>query len=200
MSLSQTLSEGLDGYAVGPKIRELRTAKKLGLVELGRHTGLSAALLSKIERGKMYPTLPTLLRIALVFEVGLDHFFSQDTRALSVVRRKERQRLPENPSADRVSYYFESLDFPAKERRLNAYLADFQPCEIDDVRLHRHPGAEFMYVLEGKLGLYVRGQELSLDEGDSVYFDSSQQHGYRRLGRKICRALVVTAPNTSKSG
>ncbi|MDI1344059.1 MAG: helix-turn-helix transcriptional regulator, partial [Pseudolabrys sp.] len=72
--LSQTLTAALEGYAIGPKIRGLRLHKKLGLVQLGEHTGLSPALLSKIERGHLFPTLPTLLRIALVFGVGLDHF------------------------------------------------------------------------------------------------------------------------------
>jgi transcriptional regulator with XRE-family HTH domain len=51
--------------------RELRLKNKMGLVELGRHTGLSPAMRSKIERGHLFTTLPTLLRIALVF--GLRH-------------------------------------------------------------------------------------------------------------------------------
>lgn len=62
MALTDTLRNGLDRYRIGPKVRELRTRKRMGLAELGAHTGLSAALLSKIERGRMYPTLPTLLR------------------------------------------------------------------------------------------------------------------------------------------
>jgi transcriptional regulator with XRE-family HTH domain len=74
--LSPTLREGLRSYAIGPKIRAIRLKKKIGLVELGRHTGLSPAMLSKIERGQVFPTLPTLLRMALVFSVGLDFFFS----------------------------------------------------------------------------------------------------------------------------
>ena len=74
--MSATLTAGLREYAVGPKLRALRLKKKMGLVELGRHTGLSAAMISKVERGVLFPTLPTLLRIALVFGVGLDHFFS----------------------------------------------------------------------------------------------------------------------------
>ena len=78
MALTTTLTNGLDRYEVGPKIRELRAKKKIRLVELGRHTGLSAALLSKIERGKMYPTLPTLWRIADVFSVGLEYFFKPE--------------------------------------------------------------------------------------------------------------------------
>jgi transcriptional regulator with XRE-family HTH domain len=78
--LSDTLAEGLARYAIGEKLRALRLKKKMGLVELSRHTGLSAAMLSKVERGKLFPTLPTLLRIALVFSVGLEYFFSDDAR------------------------------------------------------------------------------------------------------------------------
>ena len=76
--ISDTLSAGLQQYGIGTKLRTLRLRKKLGLVELGRHTGMSAAMLSKIERGLLFPTLPTLLRIALVFGVGLEFFFSQE--------------------------------------------------------------------------------------------------------------------------
>ena len=72
--LSETLAKGLSDYAIGEKLHALRLRKKIGLVELGRHTGLSAAMLSKVERGKLFPTLPTLLRIALVFGVGLEYF------------------------------------------------------------------------------------------------------------------------------
>ena len=55
--LSATLESGLRGYDIGGKVRALRLRKKMGLVELGRHTGLSPAMLSKIERGRLYPTL-----------------------------------------------------------------------------------------------------------------------------------------------
>ena len=75
--LSKTLQDGLSDYRIGDKIRTLRLKKKMmGLVELGTHTGLSPALLSKIERGRLFPTLPTLLRIALVFGVGLEYFIA----------------------------------------------------------------------------------------------------------------------------
>ena len=70
--LSEALSEGLQSYRIGPKIRALRSEKSLALAQLGDHTGLSAGMLSKIERGQVVPTLPTLMRIALVFGVGLD--------------------------------------------------------------------------------------------------------------------------------
>src|SRR5438045_5289632 len=106
--LSATLKDGLNEYAVGPKIRALRLKKKMGLVELGRHTGLSPAMLSKIERGQLFPTLPTLLRIALVFSVGLDYFFSgaRDTPVAAVVRRKDRIRFREKPDDRDAAYEF----------------------------------------------------------------------------------------------
>src|SRR5205085_10787394 len=99
----------------------------MGLVELGRHTDLSAAMLSKIERGRLFPTLPTLLRIALVFSVGLEHFFAgaREKPLVHVMRRGERIRLPERPGAKRASFQFESLDFRAAERRFNSYYAEF---------------------------------------------------------------------------
>ena len=94
--LSDTLTNELQRYAIGPRIRALRLRKKLGLVQLGDHTGLSPAMLSKIERGQIFPTLPTLLRIAMVFGVGLDHFFAADKEKplVAVVRKEQRLRLP----------------------------------------------------------------------------------------------------------
>jgi transcriptional regulator with XRE-family HTH domain len=65
--VNKTIVEGLRPYALGEKLRSLRLRKSMGLVELGEHTGLSAAMLSKLERGKLFPTLPTLLRIGLVY-------------------------------------------------------------------------------------------------------------------------------------
>jgi transcriptional regulator with XRE-family HTH domain len=53
--LSKTLQDGLNDYEIGAKIRALRLKKKIGLVDLGKHTGLSPALLSKIERSRLFP-------------------------------------------------------------------------------------------------------------------------------------------------
>jgi transcriptional regulator with XRE-family HTH domain len=193
--LSETLTKGLGRYAIGEKLRALRLKKKIGLVELGRHTGLSAAMLSKVERGKLYPTLPTLLRIALVFSVGLEYFFSDDQkrRVLAIVRRAERKRFPERPDGRDISFYFESLDFAAVERKLNGYYAEFQPLPPGKARPHHHPGVEFLSVLRGKLEMRIGTEEHVLDSGDSIYFDSSVPHSYRRISQKPCSAIVVTA-------
>ena len=156
--LSATLEAGLSDYAIGGKIRALRLKKKMGLVELGQHSGLSPALLSKLERGRLFPTLPTLLRIALVFSVGLDYFFAgaREKPLVAVIRKAERVQLPERQDGKDMSYRFESLDYPATERRFHWYYAEFFPVARDNVRLHTHAGVEFIYTLKGRLNVSHR--------------------------------------------
>ena len=141
--LSETLVTGLERYKIGEKIRSLRVKKKLGLAQLGEHTGLSPAMLSKIGRDQLFPTLPTLLRIALVFGVGLEHFFVETSErpTIAVVRREDRLRLPDRPGEEAPSYFFESLDFPVTDRKLQAFYAEF-PAQSNASELHQHEGAE----------------------------------------------------------
>jgi len=193
--VSQHLKESLDRYHVGEKIKQLRLRRKMGLVELSRHTGLSPALLSKLEHGKLYPTLPTLSRIAMVFSMGLDYFFISDHQkhTFALVRKRDRLRFPEAPEADEVSFDFESLDYLASDRKFNAYLADFRTVPPAKLHVHEHTGVEFIYVLKGKLALKIGAEEEILDAGDSLYFDSQFPHGYSRVGTKPCSALVITS-------
>jgi transcriptional regulator with XRE-family HTH domain len=193
--LSETLTQGLDRYAIGAKIRALRQGKEMGLVALGAHTGLSPGLLSKLERGRLYPTLPTLLRIALVFDVGLDHFFVEPApRPVSVVvRQRERVRLPSRPGDRSPAWLFESLTFGASRRLFDAYWAEF--AEVPERRLttHAHAGAELVFVMQGRLDLRVGDERHVLAKGDVIYFDSRVPHAYRRAGAGPCTAIVVTA-------
>lgn len=190
--LSKTLAAGLESYEIGPKIRALRLKKNLGLVQLGEHTGLSPGMLSKIERGQLFPTLPTLLKIAMVFGLGLEHFFvdSKDRPTLAVVRKKDRLRLPDRPDADTPSYFFESLDFPVSDRKMEAYYAAFEP-HSGATEPHKHPGAEIIYVIGGQLAVNLDGEDTLLAEGDSMYFDCAYPHSYRREGKRTCSAIVV---------
>jgi transcriptional regulator with XRE-family HTH domain len=188
--MTDAVGEHLRRYAIGAKIRALRLAKGIGLVELGRHSGLSAGLLSKIERGLLVPPLPTLIRIAMVFGVGLEHFFSEQARPLACVTRKqERLRLPNDPELDPPAYFFESLDYPATDRSMDAYIAEFHDASTP----HNHPGPELVYVMRGQLLLRMENTEFDLGPGDSIYFDSRHDHSYRNAGRVPCIGLVVVA-------
>jgi transcriptional regulator with XRE-family HTH domain len=193
--ISKTIVEGLQPYALGEKLRTLRLRKSMGLVELGKHTGLSAAMLSKLERGKLFPTLPTLLRIALVFGVGLEYFFTDERKrhVVAVARKKERLSFPDSPGGGSVAYNFESLDFKATERKLNAFYAEFEPAAPDKVRPHQHAGVELLYVISGRLDLTIGSETFSLEAGDAVYFDAAVRHSYHRASKTPCTGVIVTA-------
>lgn len=193
--LSPTLQQGLSGYSIGEKVRALRLKKKMRLVELGEHTGLSAAMLSKIESGKLFPTLPTLMRIALVFNLGLEHFFAEDKRKQSVglVRKAERIRLAEPPGAKEPQHRFEVLTFASSDPKLNGYFAEFEVQEPAKARPHSHSGCEFIYVTQGKLQLTVGKEQYVLDAGDALYFDSGLPHSYCKVPPQKCEAVVITA-------
>ena len=124
-----------------------------------------------------------------MFSVGLDYFFSasRDKPVVAVVRHKDRLRFPEKPGARDVTYEFESLDFPAVERRLNSYYVEFFRVPPDKVRLHQHAGGEFIYVFAGTLCVQVGDEEHKLEPRDSMYFDSATPHGYRSGGKKPAR-------------
>jgi len=190
--LSETLSEGLEAYGIGPAIRTLRLEKDLGLKQLSRHTGLSAAMLSRIETGQIFPTLPTLLRISMVFGVGLDYFFSDKAEkpVAAVVRKEDRLRLP-NTMEGQALFHFESLDFPVSDRCIESFLASFSSDIPTDP--HTHSGIEFIYVIQGGLKVCIRGEEHSLNEGDSMYFDSVPEHCYSKIGSGVCSAIVIVS-------
>src|SRR5580658_946905 len=78
----------LEPYCLGMKLRSLRTQKRLTLARLATETGLSTALLSKLETDRMVPTLPTLATISRVYGVGLSYFFKDaDRHTLSITRK-----------------------------------------------------------------------------------------------------------------
>ena len=192
--MSDVVADRLQQYAIGSRIRALRLAKEMGLVELGRHSGLSAGLLSRIERGLLVPPLPTLVRIAMVFGVGLEHFFVEQPGPLAMItRRTERLRLPDDPQREPPAYFFESLDYPATDRPMEVYLAEFHHTSAP----HRHAGPELVYVIRGHLVVRLQDADFELAGGDSIYFDSSRDHRYQPQGRTPCLGLVVVARSPS---
>lgn len=178
---------------IGERIKRLRLKKSMGLVELGRHTGLSASFLSQLETGRVVPTLRNLARIAMVFNKDLSYFFEPEPHTLfRVHKRSERVRMPQT-GVENPSYFFESLAYMVPDRHLDPYYAEFVPQKDPaEARPHVHPGYEFLFVLEGNLEIR-HGDKLNLvDKGDAVYFDASTPHSYRCAGTSPAVALIVT--------
>jgi transcriptional regulator with XRE-family HTH domain len=178
---------------IGERIRRLRLKRSMGLVELGRHTGLSASFLSQLETGRVVPTLRNLARIAIVFGRDLSYFFEPEPHPLfRVHRRSERVRLPQS-GVDDPTYYFESLAYMVPERQLDPYYAEFVPVKKPaEVKPHVHPGYEFLYLLQGELEIRHGEKTHALTAGDSVYFDAGTSHAYRCAGTTPAVALIVT--------
>lgn len=195
MPIPDSLRTELAQYLIGQKLRALRLRRSMGLTQLGQRTGLSPALLSKIENGKLVPTIPTLLRIATVFDVTLDHFFQNEhrRRIISITRKQERDQGAERRLSSQDGYDLTRLDLGAGERKFQPYLAEFCASPPENVRPHVHQGFEFLHVLSGTLQLTIGSDSNVLRPGDSVYFDSNLRHAYRNLGQGPCVAFMVLA-------
>ena len=176
---------------LGERIKALRLKKSMGLVELGRHTGLSASFLSQLETGRVVPTLRNLARIAIVFSKDLSYFFEPEPKTLFRVHRShERVRLPQT-GTDEPSYFFESLGYMVPDRQLDPYYIEFLP-GVQPRRAHQHPGHEFLYLVEGELDVQHGASVHTLQAGDAAYFDAGINHSYICRGDHPARTLLVT--------
>ena len=178
---------------IGERIKHLRLKKSMGLVDLGRHTGLSASFLSQLETGRVVPTLRNLARIAMVFSKDLSYFFEPEPQTLfRVHRRSERVRLPQS-GVDDPTYFFESLGYQVPDRQLDPYFAEFLPAKEGRMpRAHQHAGCEFLYLLTGTLDVRHGDTIHHIDAGDAIYFDANTTHNYTCTGSVPATALIVT--------
>lgn len=195
MSIPDGLRTELGRYLIGQKLRALRLRRSMGLAQLGERTSLSPALLSKIENGRLVPTLPTLLRVAMVFDVTLDHFFQNEfrQRVISITRKEDQeQSFALNPSGNDC-YHLTRLDLGFGDRKFQPYLAEFFPETAANGKPHMHQGVEFIHLLQGELQMLIGSETHVLRSGDSIYFDSSLRHSYKRLGEERCMGFMVFA-------
>ncbi len=201
-SAIQDVSVQVDGEAaesfiaekrIGERIKHLRLKKSMGLVELGRHTGLSASFLSQLETGRVVPTLRNLARISMVFSKDLSYFFEPEPQTLFRVHKaKDRVRLPQSGAAD-PAYFFESLGYMVPDRQLDPYFAEFLPARKGrEARAHQHIGCEFLILLTGRLDIQHGEITHHIEAGDAVYFDADTIHSYACSGSDSATAIIVT--------
>jgi transcriptional regulator with XRE-family HTH domain len=190
----------IENKRIGDRIKYLRQRKGMGLVELGRHTGLSASFLSQLETGRVVPTLRNLARIAMVFSKDLSFFFEPERPELfRITRATERQRQPQT-GADEPAYFFESLGQVPGENAIAPYVAEFLPEDASrSTREHQHTGAEFLYVLDGMLEIKHQARVESIEGGDAVYFHADAPHSYKCVGQTPCHALIITIPDLPRA-
>jgi transcriptional regulator with XRE-family HTH domain len=193
LSIDPSAAESLLSAAqLGQRIKRLRLKRSMGLVELGRLTGLSASFLSQLETGRVVPTLRNLARIALVFNKDLSWFFESAGHSIfRIQRRRDRVRLPHG-STD-PDYIAESFGILVPEGGLRPCLAEFLPGD-DRSGFHpeRFPGVEMVYVLTGSIELRRKGEPHPLDAGDVCYISGETPRSYRSACADSARALIIS--------
>ncbi len=181
-------------FRIGEKIRGLRQHKRLTLQELSELTTLSKPLLSQIENQQVIPPIATLLKIAKGLKVDI-HFFFEDVgnRQKYVLTRREDEKVP-RPASNKVArpYAYHSLAQGLRHKHMEPFLVEFENREWDDSLFFSHEGdEEFIYIIAGDLDFHYNDEVLRMHVGDSIYYDSSQPHGWVAVGDGNARAVAV---------
>ncbi len=183
---------------LGEKIRELRLKRGNTLKYIAEITGLSVPLLSQVENNSVSPPVATLLRIAKALEVGISHFFREEEskgRAI-VVRKNERKKAFRSTHTHRqeAGYSYEALAYTKNSKHMEPFLVEFEPRNKEKVSFLKHRGEEFVFVFRGRLAFQYEHEEIILNPGDSLYFESGVPHGFRALRGGRAQAIVVVFP------
>lgn len=178
----------LEPYSIGLKLRSLRVQKRLTLARLASETGLSTALLSKLETDRMIPTLPTLSLICRVYGVGMNYFFAEPSRhTISITRKAHLQGKGRGPEPVKIT----PLNAPWDRPRLVAQLIEFEPgAPTTAMETYRETGG-VVYVLEGKLRLDAGSMHEILEAGDCACMESEIPLAWSAADKRRCRVLAV---------
>jgi len=179
---------------LGQKIRRLRQEERLTLQDLSDLSGLSKPLLSQIENDQVTPPIATLLKIAKGLKVGIHYFFEEqeDRRKVVLMRGgelKSSRRRSGNDSPQ--SYLYHSLAPGMRHKSMEPFLVEFDTGEWDDSLLYSHEGEEFIYLLEGELEFHFGAEIMILKPGDSIYYFSSEPHGFISRGNTNAKAVAT---------
>lgn len=189
------IREEVKELQIGLKVRRLRQERRMTLQDLAEATGLSKPLLSQIENDQVIPPLATLLRIAKAFRVGLHTFFQEegDNEKCILVRAGESRRLRRRHLPETIvpPYNYHSLAYGKRNRNMEPFLVEIEVRAWRDDLLVTHEGEEFFFLLEGTLEFHYGDQVMTMQAGDSVYYDSTEPHGYVALGPGRPRGVAV---------
>jgi transcriptional regulator with XRE-family HTH domain len=187
--------KAVEGLGIGHRLRDLRHKQHITLRDLEAKSGLKKSLLAEIERGEVLPPVATLLKLAKALHVGMASFFEEAVTGVkvSVTRKGERSRIKRRPHhhEGEVDYIYESLETKKPDKNMEPLLVEFMPMETGDMVFTSHQGEEFHYVIEGRLEFRTDTVVEVLEPGDTVYFESDQNHSFRALGRKPAKAIAV---------
>ncbi len=180
--------------AVGSRIRALREAMNLSLRDLAERTGVSAPMLSQVERGETSPTLNVASRIAAGLDLTLSQLLRLDETHHVVVVGKEDRRAGHGRSK---GHSYELLTPPLPGQRVELSEHRLKPGAATggegDAPIHEPGSRETVALFAGRLDLVIDGARHALAEGDSVTFDADLPHHFENRGESEAAFLAVTA-------
>ena len=193
MNVSDTrTSEATGDIAVGARVRSLREAMDLSLRDLAERSGVSAPMLSQVERGDTSPTLAVAQKIAAGLDLTLSQLLRLDEdRHVVVVRARNRR------ARRRRGHRVEELTPPLPGQRADVSIHALTPGAAtggpDDPPMHEPGSRETAVVIQGAVELFIDGQRHELAEGDSVTFDADLPHHFENNGSDEARLIAVVA-------
>ncbi len=178
--------------SIGPRVKALREAMGLSLRDLGERSGVSAPMLSQVERGETSPTLAIAAKIAAGLELTLSQLLRLDEgEHVAIARAGGRRRF------ERGGHRFEELTPPLPGQRADVSLHTLKPGAATggraDPPMHEPGSRETAMVLAGTLALALDGTRYELREGDSVTFDADLPHHFENDGEEPTRFIAVIA-------
>lgn len=177
--------------SLGASLRTIRLSRQLTVREVAEATGISSSFLSLVETGRSDITIGRLTRLVEFFDVSLlDLLPEQPTADARIVRADERRRLPSAEIGVTVH-----LLVPDTQRTMMAMLLDFEPGAAL-AEYGRHPGEEWVHVLQGELLIEFEGEEpRTLAFGDSAYYSSTHPHLFKNANpKRRLRVVCVDSP------
>jgi len=184
--------------AVGVRIRALREAMDLSLRDLAQRSGVSAPMLSQVERGETSPTLAVAARIAAGLELTLSQLLRLDEdRHVVVVRKGEGRKRR------RAGHRVEELTPPLPGQRAEVSRHRLEPGAVTggpgDPAIHEPGSRETAVVIDGMATLVIDGQRHELRTGDSVTFDADLAHHFENNSDDPAELLAVVAAGLRRS-
>lgn len=189
-----TTAEEVSSEKLGLRVRELRRAKGLTLNGLAESSGVSRAMISKVERGEKNPTLVVAAGISEGLGVSISRLMGiEESREVVMVPRDRRMimRDPETGFERQLlspTFGTQGVEFIRNVIPGNSTSGEFPP--------HKRGVEEYIVVEHGRLAAILNGEKYVLDEGDSLYFEADVTHRFDNVGDKECSYyLVISAPD-----
>jgi transcriptional regulator with XRE-family HTH domain len=180
------------GAAVGSRVKSLREAMDLSLRDLAERSGVSAPMLSQVERGDTSPTLSIAQKIASGLDLTLSQLLRLDEDRHVVIVRESERRIRR-----RRGHKVEELTAPLPGQRADVSVHTLASGAAtgapDDPPVHEPGSRETTVVLEGAVELFIDGQRHELTQGDSVTFDADLPHHFENNAPDEARLIAVVA-------